>query len=880
MYFEKIHIEAFGQFFDRSLEFTPGLNVVFGPNESGKSTWHAALVASLAGRRRARGRKRSEDLALERYLPWNGESWCIRAIVVRSDGRRLEIRQDLHKAEESTVWDLDRSRTFEPPEDWRLDKALDASRLLGLDRTTLARTICIRQGELLRHDLNDREQRGMQGLIEKAAQDLEGDETVEGALDVLVRFREERIGTDAHHSKKPLKRAKDWVEQAADKLRRARERRREYEEVLRSLDRATFFLGESRRGHLEREIERLEDLEGEFPGGRASLGERRRHREEILSEVRRCEERQELDLGADDGTSLADLEAELAKLEALPPDGDLQPAAELLRRVREVQDGRARLAVVRAQLAEMPAPDVDEGIDVELLRRRLAVLEREVPEGDPQAEEELERSRLARFARLRRCWLGVAAGIVLVALGGLLLSIPSATLPGGTALVVGMGIIGWGAWVGRTRRGMLSHLSELEQRISYARRVHCGHVEDLFETRAELERSGFAVDPDGLRETIESLTRARGTRELRNQVEAQERVLAGSLAAIEELLTRALEGRLVHEPGSDDPVLRFERYETECAVRRQRQELQRSLAALRPLQERRHKALAADARFVARAAQLGGEVQSVPEALEFLRQWERDEDVALREREARWEALEQLQERRPGIEAELEKCRAARGALLQRLGDEVLSEETDGADEEALRHEVERWRGRAEQIVLELPDLAEAEEDLERARTEYERLAALDRTIRITEEFLGRARDSVQGTIAPKIRVALERDLPRVTSNRYGEVSANLDVLDVNVRAQGVWRSARELSYGTAEQIHLLLRLALVDALSHPEEAAPLLMDEVTVHSDAERKRAFLELLLEKGQERQIVFFTQEDVVLGWARDRGPAVHVIELEGP
>ncbi|MYG18353.1 MAG: AAA family ATPase, partial [Gemmatimonadales bacterium] len=45
MRFESVTAHRFGPFRDETLELAPGMNVVFGRNEAGKSSWHAALYA-------------------------------------------------------------------------------------------------------------------------------------------------------------------------------------------------------------------------------------------------------------------------------------------------------------------------------------------------------------------------------------------------------------------------------------------------------------------------------------------------------------------------------------------------------------------------------------------------------------------------------------------------------------------------------------------------------------------------------------------------------------------------------------------------------------------------------------------------------------------
>ena len=81
----------------------------------------------------------------------------------------------------------------------------------------------------------------------------------------------------------------------------------------------------------------------------------------------------------------------------------------------------------------------------------------------------------------------------------------------------------------------------------------------------------------------------------------------------------------------------------------------------------------------------------------------------------------------------------------------------------------------------------------------------------------------------------------------------------------GEYRAATVLSHGTTEQLFLLLRLALAQHLATSGERAPIVLDDVTVQSDAMRTQAILDLLHDLSVERQVVLFSQEDEVLQWA---------------
>ena len=93
MRFDRVVAHAFGPLRDDTLEFAPGMNVIYGPNEAGKSSWHAALYAGLCGMRRARGMPRKEDKDFaKRYRPWGRDEWEVGAIVTLEDGRHVELR--------------------------------------------------------------------------------------------------------------------------------------------------------------------------------------------------------------------------------------------------------------------------------------------------------------------------------------------------------------------------------------------------------------------------------------------------------------------------------------------------------------------------------------------------------------------------------------------------------------------------------------------------------------------------------------------------------------------------------------------------------------------------------------------------------------------
>ena len=115
-----IRIQNFGKLKEREILLTDGINIIYGPNESGKSTLHAFIRAMLFGLPRLRGRASRAD-QYSRFEPWDrpvdyagsmyfeagNKEFCIErnfykhdqraSLVCETDGEELSVEQgDLH----------------------------------------------------------------------------------------------------------------------------------------------------------------------------------------------------------------------------------------------------------------------------------------------------------------------------------------------------------------------------------------------------------------------------------------------------------------------------------------------------------------------------------------------------------------------------------------------------------------------------------------------------------------------------------------------------------------------------------------------------------------------------------------------------------------
>ena len=85
----QLHVDGFGQLVDRTIDFSPGLTIVYGENEAGKSTLARAIVATLYGV----GRKEERDA----WRPWSGARYATILRYRLATGEAIEVQRDFER---------------------------------------------------------------------------------------------------------------------------------------------------------------------------------------------------------------------------------------------------------------------------------------------------------------------------------------------------------------------------------------------------------------------------------------------------------------------------------------------------------------------------------------------------------------------------------------------------------------------------------------------------------------------------------------------------------------------------------------------------------------------------------------------------------------
>lgn len=93
MKIEKLVIRNFGKMQDRTIEFSDGIQLISGENESGKSTVHTFIRSMLFGLTRGRGRAAKND-TYSRYEPWENPAYYAGEMIFESGGKRFRLSRN------------------------------------------------------------------------------------------------------------------------------------------------------------------------------------------------------------------------------------------------------------------------------------------------------------------------------------------------------------------------------------------------------------------------------------------------------------------------------------------------------------------------------------------------------------------------------------------------------------------------------------------------------------------------------------------------------------------------------------------------------------------------------------------------------------------
>ena len=134
MTLNELTIRGFGKFHDRTFTFSDGINILYGKNESGKSTLHSFLRAMLFGMERARGRAAKTDF-FAHFEPWFGDGAYGGALKFTEAGHVYRLERNFSKNPlDLTITDETEGKEVPEPREF-LSKLLGNLSVTAFDNT-------------------------------------------------------------------------------------------------------------------------------------------------------------------------------------------------------------------------------------------------------------------------------------------------------------------------------------------------------------------------------------------------------------------------------------------------------------------------------------------------------------------------------------------------------------------------------------------------------------------------------------------------------------------------------------------------------------------------------------------------------------------------
>lgn len=839
---------------NQTLTLHEGLNVLQAPNESGKSTWCAFILAMLYGINTAE--KKSKDNGYlpekERYVPWSGAP-MEGTMAIEWNGRRITLERTASKRVPMGKFSAYDTATGQPvPE---LDGKNCGEVLLGVERSVLERTAFFRQSGLALSQDPALEQR-MSALI------TTGDEqNVYSLLEQRLRQLKNACGGKTGKGGQ-IGQCQARLEEISAKLdelsqlnRQLQETTREQQQLKLQLQQDEALLALHAQAENARRARQLAEAEEK----EAALRQQYDHLATL------CQPLPEEDTLHTLRQTLHQLSQQAQALSPAPPEPQAPvppPVFQGLTAQEAEEQARAdqnRYQEITCAIGESAPPalrGLTAGEAMTQAQRDLAdAMQPPVPEPDvPEVFRGLDAGLIEKKANTdaahcrrlmagqRPSWLLPALGLALAAIGAGLLAVSA--LAG--AILLGAGLIWAGIFSWLRQKKVVEYNQNQQEAAQILQRYRANMPDEILRLAQQCIQN-----LDNL--NAQRLAQEQRQREIlsRYNVDFPEQISAAAVRYAQQL-TRRHQGQEIlnrYRVSSPEALLpmaedyrhqleEFERLHAQWASACQRQQETRQA-----LRQHQAEIFAQIATFSGRCDSFDAAEQAIGEA-ERLLQRTTFAKQALADAQAYREALiaatgtvTQVTDTPPAPEEPEEQIRARADSRRHRL--------------EQVNNQLSLLQGKQEAICDPIRLTAEQEELSAHLRHLQQELAA----IQLASDHLKRANDLLQARFAPKIAEQAGRLFNRLTDGRYDRLLLQQDLsAKVSLPDSPILRPSVMLSCGTVEQLYLAVRLAMVNLLLGGD--APLILDDALVNFDDRRAALALQVLRDEAKQRQILLFT------------------------
>lgn len=212
MRFNHLKINGFGKLTKKELEFRPGINVIYGKNEAGKSTLMKFLTAMLYGASKNKNGKSIPDF--DKYKPWGLEEFSGRLEYTLDNGENFDVYREFKK-KNPTIYDNDKkdiTKTFKETKSKGISFFEEQT---GIDEETYLSTAIIEQEEV------KLAQNSQNAIIQKISNKVSsGDDNIsyKKTIALLTKLQGDKVGTDRTQNK-PINRVNTEINKLEGKIR-------------------------------------------------------------------------------------------------------------------------------------------------------------------------------------------------------------------------------------------------------------------------------------------------------------------------------------------------------------------------------------------------------------------------------------------------------------------------------------------------------------------------------------------------------------------------------------------------------------------------------------------------------------------------------------
>jgi DNA repair exonuclease SbcCD ATPase subunit len=818
MFLKKVAIKNFGRFKDREISFDDRMNMVFGLNESGKTTLNWFIRGMLYGLEGGKVRKGGLLPPSRRYEPWNGESYGGYLEYVLDNGDWYRIERDFSTGT-TTVYDSSFNDVTHLFGMSRNKTVVVGDKHLGLDETGFEKTVFIDQLKT-----NPGEEGGAAIMDRLSNACLSGDEEIslEKARKALQDSLRDMVGTERTKAK-PL----NIVMANIDELENRKTKLLEEKEAVLSLERT---LGEYRRKaeDIKCELDALEKA-GEAAVIDSNAAELKQKQKKLLGMI---EEADKLNCKINELSGIVSVLEDTLGETACFSECTAMDAATIQGDYRFFKGWREDLRNLEKQLANVLGKKEKLNKQLESTQydffRKPENVTNAVDISNRQKETEAEAERTLKSARRIRLvsWVLAAVALISVVLG--IAGLFAAFL---AAIPSGLGCLFLRKALKKKMAG-LSEINKLKNMLSeiYGQAGVAGISEliqkaESFNNMLE-ETASLDTETDELKKRITDLT--------------------ARVEDIKKSIVKRLERAGLEETGEEPAYEHVEAFvngvetylKTEKNLSDKKNELSGKKRELEFLLERM-------------SPEEGRTFRDIAAARDYLSVLQGEIGKYEAERADLWNRIEKsypagIVERIAGIMQDSDNCVEALKREKNRFEEELRK----------LHLDIREYETRVESTDPSR-ELQEIEGDLEALVEKRLYMEELGAAIRSALEVIDEAADEIQNSYSPILNNKLGEIIADMTLERYSDLRADDDMrLNAHAPESGKIVSVSNLSGGTIDQMYLALRIAVSEIISNSGESLPLIFDEPFAQYDDRRMEKTIEYLLKIAEKRQVIIST------------------------